>query len=236
MVGHFVSCTTYYLYTSIDVFTISTNDRSVGLLTTSLEIDRWRTIVLVLWMGAQVMVMTLQEKYGPRFFIPKQFLPKKYDYHRPIPSSLIGTATTSLGDEEMQLISRKEMRGSVTETSEGSSAGKAPLFPVGALKIFLHCLFLPLTQCLCPVTCVDGDGVDVEAGGIGLECSICFIEVIPLNGEMYKLLLTLLLLYACSYHLLYFFPLLLKVEPTHGNYMITPCHHVYHSQCLVRCE
>ncbi len=82
--------------------------------------------MLVVWMGTQIMVMTLQDKYGPRFFIPKQFLPTKYDYHRPIPSSLMG-ATASVCEEGMQLISRRDRMGSSTELSEGSitfSVGK----------------------------------------------------------------------------------------------------------------
>ncbi len=83
--------------------------------------------MLVLWMGIQVMVMTLQNKCGPRFFIPKQFLPVKYDYHRPIPSSMVGGSTTSPGEEEVQLISRGEKRGSLTELPEGSILHFQPL-------------------------------------------------------------------------------------------------------------
>ena len=40
---------------------------------------------LVLWVGLQVGVLVAQEKYGPRFFVPQQFLPVKYNYRRAVP-------------------------------------------------------------------------------------------------------------------------------------------------------
>lgn len=40
--------------------------------------------VLVLWMGFQIGVLTLQQRYGPRFFVPARFLPVKYNYERRI--------------------------------------------------------------------------------------------------------------------------------------------------------
>eukprot|EP01112_Ceratiomyxa_fruticulosa_P013291 TRINITY_DN3734_c0_g3_i1.p1 TRINITY_DN3734_c0_g3~~TRINITY_DN3734_c0_g3_i1.p1 ORF type:complete len:545 (+),score=49.15 TRINITY_DN3734_c0_g3_i1:304-1938(+) len=43
---------------------------------------------LVFWMSFQVFVLHLQDLFGPQFFVPKSFLPPKYDYHRPIPSHI----------------------------------------------------------------------------------------------------------------------------------------------------
>ena len=40
--------------------------------------------LLLLWMGLQIAVLLLQEKLGPRFFIPARFLPVKYNYERRI--------------------------------------------------------------------------------------------------------------------------------------------------------
>lgn len=48
--------------------------------------------VLVLWTAAQVGVLLLQGSLGPRFFVPKHWLPSKYDYHRPIPEHLRAAA------------------------------------------------------------------------------------------------------------------------------------------------
>merc|ERR1711871_94994 len=43
---------------------------------------------LVFWVSMQVIVLLLQDKFGPRFFIPDRFLPVRYRYDRPIPASL----------------------------------------------------------------------------------------------------------------------------------------------------
>jgi hypothetical protein len=51
--------------------------------------------VLVLWTAAQVGVLLLQSAYGPRFFVPKQWLPQRYDYRRPIPASIRQAASPS---------------------------------------------------------------------------------------------------------------------------------------------
>lgn len=43
---------------------------------------------LVLWMGVQVAVMAAQHRYGSQFFVPGFCLPEKYNYHRPISAAL----------------------------------------------------------------------------------------------------------------------------------------------------
>lgn len=45
--------------------------------------------LLVVWVGVQTAVLEAQGRYGARFMIPARFLPPKYDYNRPIPSSLL---------------------------------------------------------------------------------------------------------------------------------------------------
>ena len=44
--------------------------------------------IAVVWTAAQVAVIFLQDSYGPRFFVPKQYLPFKYDYHRKLPRTV----------------------------------------------------------------------------------------------------------------------------------------------------
>mmetsp|Transcript_19491 Transcript_19491/g.74795 ORF Transcript_19491/g.74795 Transcript_19491/m.74795 type:complete len:559 (+) Transcript_19491:123-1799(+) len=46
-----------------------------------IEPDPFLAQCLCLWVAFQVCVLLLQDKYGPRFFIPKQLLPLKYDYY-----------------------------------------------------------------------------------------------------------------------------------------------------------
>lgn len=41
-------------------------------------------VALVCWMILQIIILFTQDFLGPRFFIPKRFLPPKYDYKRPL--------------------------------------------------------------------------------------------------------------------------------------------------------
>ncbi|DBB08109.1 TPA: hypothetical protein ACH3X3_008304 [Trebouxia sp. C0006] len=41
-------------------------------------------VVLVAWLSLQAAVLLCQTVWGPRWFVPKRFLPAKYDYHRPV--------------------------------------------------------------------------------------------------------------------------------------------------------
>lgn len=43
----------------------------------------------VVWTAVQVTVLCLQQRYGPRFFVPSRFLPVRYNYHRPVPDALL---------------------------------------------------------------------------------------------------------------------------------------------------
>jgi len=43
---------------------------------------------MILWQIIQVTVIIIQDRKGPRFFIPKKYLPEKYDYYTPIYTKL----------------------------------------------------------------------------------------------------------------------------------------------------
>lgn len=45
---------------------------------------------LVLWLAAQLAVLFLQDRWGPRFFVPARFLPPRYDYFRSVPLLSLG--------------------------------------------------------------------------------------------------------------------------------------------------
>lgn len=45
-------------------------------------------IFLVVWLAVQVGILHLQATFGPRFFVPKRFLPQRYDYHRALPAQV----------------------------------------------------------------------------------------------------------------------------------------------------
>lgn len=41
-------------------------------------------LALAVWVMLQLVMIAMQRKFGPRFFIPARFLPQKYDYYRPV--------------------------------------------------------------------------------------------------------------------------------------------------------
>ena len=53
----------------------------VGALT-RWEYKPYAAALLFFWMGLQVILLRMQERYGSRILIPKRFLPVKYDYKR----------------------------------------------------------------------------------------------------------------------------------------------------------
>ena len=99
-------------------------------------------IVLVLWTAIQVGLLVCQDHYGSRFFVPKYFLPQRYDYSRSIPGG---------GSSERLTID------------------------------------------------AENENADLESGDLP-ECIICYNSI----------------------------------ESTHGTYMVAPCDHVFHKDCLTR--
>eukprot|EP00591_Stephanopyxis_turris_P009292 CAMPEP_0195515190 /NCGR_PEP_ID=MMETSP0794_2-20130614/6347_1 /TAXON_ID=515487 /ORGANISM="Stephanopyxis turris, Strain CCMP 815" /LENGTH=1211 /DNA_ID=CAMNT_0040643581 /DNA_START=360 /DNA_END=3996 /DNA_ORIENTATION=+ len=53
---------------------------------------------LIVWVGVQAGVLMMQAKYGARFMIPARLLPPKFDYSRPIPSSILPTPSPTLNN------------------------------------------------------------------------------------------------------------------------------------------
>jgi len=50
------------------------------------------SFVLCSYVGAQIVLLFLQNIHGPRFFVPKKLLPARYDYHREVPATLLAQA------------------------------------------------------------------------------------------------------------------------------------------------
>jgi len=74
----------------------------------------WMALLLAAWMGVQMLVLRLQRKWGARFFVPKRFLPHRYDYHRSIP-------LLSLGRRRGSRSGQGSRRGSVSVSSNGNA-------------------------------------------------------------------------------------------------------------------
>lgn len=78
---------------------------------------------LLLWMLVQVAVLTMQTAFGPRFFVPKRFLPLRYDYHRPLPPALQRAA----GGEGLAAFASAEGAGS--ESRPASTLSSSTAYP-----------------------------------------------------------------------------------------------------------
>ncbi len=54
-----------------------------------LESRPWLVLALVFWLTLQISLLFCQRQHGARFFVPKQFIPPKYNYYRPLPQAMV---------------------------------------------------------------------------------------------------------------------------------------------------
>ena len=73
---------------------------------------------LIVWMGLQVILLYSQEVLGPRWFIPKRYLPQKYDYRRPLPPAVLESAMEEEEEDEFGL------EGDKGEEREGGTSNR----------------------------------------------------------------------------------------------------------------
>jgi len=178
---------------------------------------------LVLWVGLQTGILIAQSKYGGRFFIPKRFLPPKFDYTRSIPMSVLENGRKiSESDNEEQDVEA----GADNSTSGGSRhyrhhsdpslstlSGPSPLngeltgSPSRIRNVFATAMrsarnrkqSTQRQQQSSFSTCQD-DHNDESAGRV-LDCVICCSDITP-------------------------------NEIRSKRYMLAPCNHVFHKSCL----
>jgi hypothetical protein len=120
----------------------------------NINIDRPNTTFIYIIIGyslLQVLILSLQNKYGPMFLIPERFLPQRYNYHPILP-----LYNENDDDEENEHV----------DANDASSS--APL----------------------------------ERISVNQECAICFTNIVENNKVNNK------------------------------DYMVTPCHHIFHTECL----
>ncbi|ORX52129.1 hypothetical protein BCR36DRAFT_403896 [Piromyces finnis] len=106
--------------------------------------------IIIAYTFLQVLILSLQNKYGPLFLIPEKFLPQRYNYHPILP----------IYNE------KEEEEGEHVDANDTSVS--SPL-----------------------------EGIYVNQ-----ECAICFTNIVENNKVNNK------------------------------DYMVTPCHHIFHTECL----
>ena len=124
-------------------------------------------VVLVVWVGIQVVFLALQDMLGPRFCVPASMFPRSYDYYRPVPAHMPCCTPHAQPPEGASENDRLRPGCSINDTDADGAPASATSAP------------------------------DIESGGL-LECVICYNVV----------------------------------ESVRGTYMITPCDHLFHKQCL----
>lgn len=90
----------YYIGTGISrlyipLYMLGCPDNIFSRINESFQVNTVAVVMLVLWTGVQLVMLYLQDRYGPRFFVPASWLPEHYDYCRVISSS----ATSAIDQE-----------------------------------------------------------------------------------------------------------------------------------------
>jgi len=72
------------------------------------ETDLIMCFILLLWVVLQAAVLIGQGTYGARFMIPSRFLPPKFDYSRPIPTSILPKKIAHPSQSSNSILSRDD--------------------------------------------------------------------------------------------------------------------------------
>jgi hypothetical protein len=92
---------------------------------------RWTACcVLVGWLGIQTAILLIQGVYGSRFFVPKRFLPSKYDYKRAVPRHLVSNLVCDsyASDEGVEM----KVNMNINDPSEEHDLERGPLLEHGS--------------------------------------------------------------------------------------------------------
>lgn len=115
-----------------------------------------------MWLAVQIGVLILQDKLGPRWFVPQRFLPEIYRYHRAIPNRRGG------GGEDDEEEDRLELESGSQEDIE-----MAPLMP--AQRQSSSHEQPPVGQ--------EGISDDSDGSDAGDNCAICYCDLRDSDGE-----------------------------------------------------
>lgn len=138
---------------------------------------------LVVWMATQVLMLHMQTIFGARFFVPKRFLPQRYDYRRPLPASVranlglaVSTAASSSVPESTLDDSDLET-GALLRDATSTGAAASTGFEMTAFGRTVN----PLQTALPPTaggnSASSGDAAMGNNASEGLECVICYNAV-----------------------------------------------------------
>ena len=138
--------------------------------------------LLVLWVSIQSGILYAQSHLGARFFIPAQFLPPKYDYHRPVPASLlspddeIANPTEQLQKERE--LPKTEVRSLVVSNRDLNSRGSGARNRKEGNRVKGETVMTAETLTQVPTS---------SGAPSCIECSICYNNIDTTNREAYMI-------------------------------------------------
>ncbi|CAB9530588.1 DSC E3 ubiquitin ligase complex subunit 1 [Seminavis robusta] len=142
--------------------------------------DLYMCELLVLWVGIQAAVLIAQGKYGARFMIPARFLPPKFDYSRPIPTSMLPPGATQ---EEMPLRQGRNQENS-SSLPEPQSLLSNDRHPTTRNRIKGSRVNRPESTMTAETVVND---TNAQASGHTLDCVICYNPIDVHNRRGYML-------------------------------------------------
>lgn len=186
--------------------------------------------VLVAWVALQMTMLYLQDTLGSRFFVPKRFLPVRYDYYRTVgsrrgqtPQAAAPTRPAPDAEGVNTYYDPSSSVGSSGSVDDGASGGGISM--VNMFNNFLGGGDAPSYQPLRPgnssepagsrssgpgdVESGDGTAADGASASGDNECCICYntVDITSNNLTAY-------------------------LADDSQRCMVTPCDHIFHKQCL----
>ncbi|KAI9209146.1 uncharacterized protein BJ171DRAFT_488636 [Polychytrium aggregatum] len=166
----------------------------------------WTLLFFAGYVSVQVAVLVAQDRFGPRSFFPEHWLPRSYDYHPVLASPEAGQdVADNTHDPPLESV-----EGAAGESHlappVASASGSAGSSSGSASTSFRYDPKGKGKQRMRD----EGHGHPVLKNG---DCAICFLPV-DYTSSPGK-------------------PLSTRMT-TRLNYMLTPCHHIYHTDCLER--
>lgn len=156
----------------------------------------------VVWLAIQIIILYSQTVFGPRFFLPKGYLPVLYDYHPILTQGDIETGITNIPNSAAPIPSKP-----TPDTSRRSSAtsSKAPLLGSSGSH---NSSFSAAAE-----SAANKDNVAQPK----VDCAICMmpVELVITPKESSAAFVTS--------------PALMLAR---RRYMVTPCRHVFHTECM----
>lgn len=129
---------------------------------------------LVMWMALQVLLLHMQSVFGPRFFVPKRFLPQRYDYHRPLPPSV--RANFGLAPAVVPTASSNHLSGTSDAASDDGDLETGALLRATSAPVGSGVELSPFGT----ANTTNSSGSDIIAANTTnntLECVICYNSI-----------------------------------------------------------